>query len=436
MTPHTESWETATMNADHHYDAGCEEFSSSRRGFLKGLVGAAGAGVLTAVAGDVFTQTAFAATGKADSVLVVLSMRGGADGLSLVVPHGDDAYYAARPRIAVPASRLLAKDATFGLHPSLKPLLPMWNAGRLAAVHATGLSAPNRSHFAAMEQIEDADPGSSARRGWINRMIGLDSFGSPLQAVQLGEPITPAQLYGREPTLVTRKVGDVSFPNAANRTTYRQRISAMHTMWDREPGPLGRGVRATARAVRDFKPVHGTSTKPRNGAAYPKNDLGSSLADTARLLRADVGVEVVTVDFGSWDMHANVGTLERGEMKDMANEMALAVAAFFTDLGALASKVTLVTVSEFGRRVKENANLGLDHGYGNVMFLAGAGVRGGRYYGQWPGLGSTKLVDGDLAVTTDYRSVLREVLRSRFDVDTSKVFPRFSAERVGVMAGQ
>lgn len=425
------------MTASHDHTQACEEYTgASRRGFLKGLTALAGAAVVTAVDGEVFRQTSYAATGTADSVLVVLSMRGGADGLSLVVPHGDPAYYAARPRIAVPSGQLLAKDDMFGLHPSLKPLVPLWNAGKLAAVHASGLPAPNRSHFAAMEQVEDADPGSSVRRGWINRMIGLDSFESPLQAIQFGESITPASLYGSQPVLVAPNAASVTLSGTSSAALTRARIAALDTMWGNETSTLGRGVRSAVKAVHDFKPVLATSAAPKNGAVYPKTDLGASLADTVRTIRANVGAEIITVDFGSWDMHANVGTLDRGEMKDMAKEMALAIAAFFTDLGSLASKVTVVTISEFGRRVAENANLGLDHGYGNVMFLAGAGVRGGKYYGRWPGLGSSSLVDGDLAVTTDYRSVLREVLRSRFSVDTSKVFPGFRGEHLGAMTGQ
>jgi uncharacterized protein (DUF1501 family) len=153
------------------------------------------------------------------------------------------------------------------------------------------------------------------------------------------------------------------------------------------------------------------------------------------MIRADVGAEVITVDHGTWDMHAGVGTLEHGSMRVMVSEFARAVAAFFTDLGDLGTNVTLVTVSEFGRRVAENASHGLDHGYGNVMLVAGAGVRGGRYYGQWPGLGEKSLIDGDLAVTRDYRSVFGEILRARFDADLSKVFPGFQPEKIGVMQG-
>jgi uncharacterized protein (DUF1501 family) len=167
---------------------------------------------------------------------------------------------------------------------------------------------------------------------------------------------------------------------------------------------------------------------------YPQGDLGTALADTARLIRANVGAQVITVDYGNWDMHAGLGTLDWGAMIRMVDELARALLAFFTDLGTAESRVTVVTLTEFGRRVAENASAGLDHGYGQAMLLAGAGVRGGQVYGQWPGLGSANLVDGDLKVTRDYRSVLTEVLRSRFGADTSQIFPTLRPEPIGVMA--
>ena len=148
------------------------------------------------------TQTAYGAE-SAPQVLVVLSMRGAADGLSLVVPHADPVYYQARKSIAVPSDRLLAKDGMFGLHPSLAPLLPLWNAGKVAAVQATGLPVANRSHFSAMEELEDADPGSAERVGWLNRLVGRDGTGSPIQAVQMGGGVPNASVCGPEPVLVT-----------------------------------------------------------------------------------------------------------------------------------------------------------------------------------------------------------------------------------------
>lgn len=409
----------------------CPEYAAlSRRGLLLGA--AALAGTTTVLGSAVVTASpARALAGPARSVMVVLSLRGAADGLSLVVPHGDPVYYQARPRIAVPAEQLVAKDGFFGLHPQLAPLLPLWDAGKLAAVHATGLPAPNRSHFSAMEEVEDADPGSSARIGWLNRLIGADSDDSPLQAFNLGGGVPPASLYGPESFVSAGDVESMTIAGDDKWDPEGRRLSSLHRLWDDDRSPMGKAMRATFRAVEDFDQVRETSKTPAHGAKYPDNDLGQAMHEVARIVKGDVGVEVITVDQGDWDHHTDVGNLEWGRMRRNAGDLAQAVAAFFADLGAAADKVTLVTISEFGRRVKENANWGLDHGYGNVMFLAGAGVAGGRYYGSWPGLANE--VDSDLLVTTDYRSVLSEVVTRRFDVSTAQVFPGFQPEAVGVM---
>jgi len=405
----------------------CTEYAGlTRRGLFRG---AAVAGASTAFFGTTFVQTSYAATRSAPTVLVVLSLRGAADGLSLVVPHADPAYYAARPRLAVPKAQLLVSDSFFGLHPALKPLVPMWQAGKMAAVHATGMAVPNRSHFAAMEEVEDADPGSSARVGWINRLIGRDPYANPLQAVQIGEvPITAT--YGPQPTFVASSVDGVRLAGNDEWDTTNGRPRSLHTLWDQAPGALGRGARSAMGAVNDFGPVRATSATPANGAAYPTDDLGEALASAARTIKGDIGADVIAVDHGGWDMHTNLGDLSWGSMLSNAGSLARGLAAFFTDLGALGDKVTVVTISEFGRRVKENANWGLDHGHGNVMFALGAGVKGG-YYGTWPWL--VNAGDADLGVTTDYRSVLSEVVTKRFDVSTATVFPGFTPEPVGLM---
>jgi uncharacterized protein (DUF1501 family) len=403
----------------------CPEFAAlSRRGLFTGAVALVGA---TTVVGSAAITASAAALAPAASVLVVLSLRGAADGLSLVVPHADPVYYSARPRIAVPSDRLLAKDGMFGLHPQLAPLVPLWSAGRLAAVHATGLPSPNRSHFSAMEEVEDADPGSAVRSGWLNRLIGTDASQSPLQALGVGAGVVPTSLYGPQPVMTAGDVDSVNLPGE-DRWAHGRRTASLHTLWDGNRGPLGAAMRSTFAAVNDFGPVQETAD---HASAYPKTDLGRALSEVARVIRGNVGVEVVTVDQGDWDMHSGLGTVERGWMNNNAGDLASSIAAFFGDLGDQATKVTLVTISEFGRRVVENASQGLDHGYGNVMFVAGAGVKGGTYYGTWPGL--TDDNDSDVLVTTDYRSVLSEIVTSRFGASTAAVFPGFTQESVGVM---
>ena len=415
---------------------GCPDYEQARTALSRRtLLGTALAGGALAL-GPGLTGSgprAYAVTGRTasrlssplGSVLVLLSLRGAADGLSLVVPHGDPAYYGARPRIAVPHTALLAPDAMFGLHPALAPLLPMWEAGSLAAVHATGMATPNRSHFAAMEAIEDAAPGSTERNGWLNRLLGDLPGTSPLQGTAVGNQV-PTSLFGVNPAFV---VDGVDRAEVAGTDDDGRRLLALQHAW-KGGGRMNQAVRdaisgaASFGAARDL-PAGQPSTP------YPDSDLGRALTDVSRIVRSGVGAEVVTVDQGDWDMHTDAGTLEWGEMKRNAGDLASSIAAFFADLGPAADRVTLVTLSEFGRRVKENDDYGTDHGYGNVMFVAGAGVRGGRYYGSWPGLADT--ADADLLVTTDYRSVLSEVVTRRFGVSTASVFPGFAPSAVGVM---
>ena len=427
------------------HDGCCAEFERaaglSRRRFLQGVAATSGAAVATSVFGSAFRETAFGAT-TGGNVLVVLSLRGGIDGLGMVVPHGDPAYYAARPRIAVPRTSLVAQDSFFGLHPEMKPLEWLWNGGELAAVHAAGMTHPNRSHFEAMEEVEDADPGSSVRSGWVNRMIGLDADAEPQEAIQLSGAITPTALTGAAPTMAVDGLGGISLPGADPKyddaTWRRRRTTQLHTMWDTASGPIGSAGRAAIGTAEKLSPMAAAPYTPQNGASYPTawpaHDLAAVLKDTAKLIRADVGTEVVAIDYGSWDLHSDYGTLDWGQMQSLIAAFASSLNAFFRDLGTLRSRVTVVTISEFGRRVAENGNMGLDHGWGNMMLLLGGGVNGGHYYGRWPGLGTTKLVEGDLAVTTDYCNVLGEVVTKRFaDRPVSKVFPGLTYRPLGLV---
>jgi uncharacterized protein (DUF1501 family) len=392
---------------------------------FSGAIAVAGA---TTIVGSAVVTAAPAMAASASSVLVVLSLRGAADGLSLVVPHGDPVYYQARPRLAIPANQLLGADAMFGLHPKLAPLMPLWDSGQLAAVHATGLPAPNRSHFAAMEEVEDANPGSTTRQGWLNRLIGADTRTSPLQGFSIGGGVVPGSLFGDEPVMSAGSVQDVQIPGDDRWAVKDGRKRSLHTLWDSNQSPLGKAMRSTFAALDEFQPVKAATD---NRAAYPDTDLGKSLATVARIVRGDVGVEVLTVDQGDWDMHSDLGTLEWGQMRRNADDLARSVAAFLADLGTQTSKVTLVVLSEFGRRTVENDNYGLDHGFGNAMLVAGAGVKGGKVYASWPGL--TLDDDADLLVTTDYRSVLAEIVSSRFGASTATVFPGFTPSPVGCM---
>lgn len=419
-----------------------------RRGVLKAI---GGLGVTTMFGGTALTALggpAYAAPGPlggvaptagsaSGNIVVVLSLSGGADMMSLAVPHGDPGYYRARPTIAVPRSALWGQDSMFGLHPALRPLKPWWDARQLAVVHATGMAVPNRSHFAALEELEDAAPGDQLREGWLNRSLGVVAGDDPQQGVHVGSGMLPTSMRGPVPTLAVPEL-DATELNGPRGSHRRDRAAALRRMWGATDGPLGVSARKALSVASDLRPVVGTRYVPANGARYPATDLGEALKDAARLIRSGAGVRAVTVDHGSWDMHAKLGRVgESGNrtMHTKAGELSSAVSAFLTDLGSLVgSRVTLVTISEFGRRVAENGSRGLDHGWGSAMMLIGAGVRGGRHHGRWPGLDSRALREGDLAVTTDYRSVLAELVSRRLDVSTATAFPGFQPESVGVVA--
>jgi uncharacterized protein (DUF1501 family) len=286
-----------------------------------------------------------------------------------------------------------------------------------------------------MELVEDADPGSSLRQGWVNRMVGLDADVTALEAVHLGNPTPPTLVEGPAPTVATKGLDSIRLAGSDNGWEARRR-SHLTTMWGASDGPLAAAATSALDTVKTLGAVGAEKyvpdvTYPR---VWPGTDLSDALKDSAHLIKADIGTEVISIDFGSWDMHDNYGTLDWGNMQSMAKAFAECLDAFMRDLGPMRSKVTVVTISEFGRRVGENGNRGLDHGWGNMMLVLGGGVKGGQYYGQWPGLGAGNLVEGDLKVTTDYRQVLGEIVHKRFpDKDVTQVFPGISYNPLGVL---
>jgi uncharacterized protein (DUF1501 family) len=312
----------------------------------------------------------------------------------------------------------------FGLHPAMSALVPHWQAGRVAAYHATGLPVVNRSHFSAMEELEDADPGSNARVGWLNRLISGTAGASPLQGFAAGTSTIPTSLVGPAPSMSAGSVSGVELPGSDKEG---RRAASLRMLWGREKSTLGKSMRATFQAIDEFGAAE---TTVDNTKTYPGSGLGRSLSTAARIIRGDVGVEVITVDQGDWDMHSGMGGADGGWMYRNAEDFAKSVAAFLSDLDTFADRVTLVAVSEFGRRVEENASGGTDHGYGNVMFVAGAGVRGG-YHARWPGLGNSYAAD--VLVTTDYRQVLADVVSKRFGASVAQVFPGLKYVPTGVM---
>ncbi|GAA3341508.1 DUF1501 domain-containing protein [Amorphoplanes nipponensis] len=409
----------------------------TRRGVLGRGLAAGAAGAFAGLAGEgLSTRLAYAAEGYTGDTLVVLSLRGGFDGLSAIAPIGDPDYYRARPAIALPKSQAIGGNSMFGLHPGLAPLLPMWKNGSLAAVHAVGQPNPTRSHFAAMEEMERAAAGTSLRSGWLDRMLGLSGATGPLAAVAMGNAM-PARLFGGAFSDVS--MASVDSFTLAGESANRPMAASLRRMYATAPAPLAGPALAADAALTATASIRATAYTPANGAAYPATPLGNALKDVARLIKAKAGLAAAAVDCGDWDMHEGLGTAVKGQrMYDNLFETSTALAAFAADLGpAGMASVTLVTVSEFGRRVAENASRGADHGHGNAMLLMGGGVRGGTVYGTWPGLAAGALVGGDLAATTDYRAVIGEVLQKRCGFGSlAEVFPDVTPGAFGLAAAR
>jgi uncharacterized protein (DUF1501 family) len=413
---------------------GCPELGRatlSRRSFLKvaGLFGL----VAGLAAEGRFTRLAFGATPSERDILVVLSLRGGFDGLNAIVPAGDPYYATWRPNIGIPPSALIPLDRTFGLHPALAPLRPLWDAGTFGVVHAVGQAEPNRSHFEAMEEMERAAPGTSLRTGWIDRLLGLQGGSSPFQGMQVGGGLAPTSFLGPAPELAIGDIDGFGLDAAwdeEQRRLWRDALLGMHAG---APDVLRGPTSIALDALDQVAALREAGYTPEHGAAYPEGALGNALRDVARLIKADVGLQVAAVDYGDWDMHAGMGDVDGGWMRDHLAELAAALVAFATDLGPRLSGVTLVTLTEFGRRVEENGSGGTDHGFGQAVLLLGGGVVGGRVHGAWPGLAPDRLLDGDLDGVNDYRVVLAEILEKRCGAGSiEQVFPGAPRERLGL----
>ncbi len=406
-----------------------------RRGVLAGAsaLGAAGAAVAMASPAEALTRLTFADSGYTGDTLVVLSFRGGIDGLSVVAPVGDAEYYTARPSIAVPQARGLQLDSRFALHPALAPLLPLYTSGKLAVVHAVGQPNPTRSHFTDMDEMERAAPGSSLRTGWLDRMVGATTTPGPFSSTALGATSAPRSMLGPTAELAMRTVDSFSLNGAWDATEATRWTTALRALHAGAPDPIGAPARGTLDALSTVAALRASGYTPANGASYPSGALGDALRDTARLVKAGVGLRAVTIDSGNWDMHTDLGRSDGGWMFRQLTEVGRALGAFMTDLGADSDRVTLVTLSEFGRRVAENGSGGVDHGDGNVSFVLGGGVVGGSVYGTWPGLAAAQLQAGDLKATTDYRSVLGEVLEKRCGVTAATVLPGLPSARLGLV---
>ena len=378
------------------------------------------------------------APGERKKILISIFQRGAVDGLNVVVPHGEPAYYALRPSIAIPRpdgteQAAIDLDGHFGLHPSLHGLKPLWDRRQLAIVEAVGSPDPTRSHFDAQDYMESGTPGLKATHdGWLNRALCAEPHPSPLRAVSLS-PDLPRTLRGLQEALAISNINDFQVKDARVAATFE---SMYGTTADQVLNGTGR---ETFDAVKIMQSVQKMPYTPANGAQYPGGRLGRSLQQVARIIKADVGLEVAFSDVGGWDTHVNeVGPQPHtGQLSNLLRDFGDALAAFSQDMGDRMADITVVTMSEFGRTVKENGNRGTDHGHANVMFVLGGSVRGGQIYGNWPGLQPEQLYEGrDLNVTTDFRAVLSElVLKQMGNRETASVFPGFRpAQPLGILS--
>ena len=364
----------------------------------------------------------------------MIFQRGAADGLNIVVPHGEPSYYAMRPTINIPKKSVLDLDGFFGLHPAMSALHPLWKEKHLAIVHAAGSPDPTRSHFDAQDFMESGTPGVKVTEdGWLNRTLhelpadkSADDK-STFRAIALG-PSLPRILSGKETAVA---VNDLNAFSVGGKNPKAAPIAnTFEAMYENSVDVVLHGTgQETFDAVKMLKAADPAKYAPAAGADYPKGRFGDSLKQLAQLIKANLGVQVAFADIGGWDHHVNEGST-RGQIANILGDFSQSIAAFWTDLGELGEDTIVVTMSEFGRTARENGNRGTDHGHANVMFVLGGPVRGGRVYGRWPGLDQSQLYEGrDLAVTTDFRLVLSEVV-SRYlgNRDLKTVFPGFEGQ--------
>ena len=355
----------------------------------------------------------------AAGTLVVVFLRGGADGLNMVVPHGDDGYYRARPGIGIRREKLLELDGFFGLNPHLSALHPWWKEGQISITHCAGSEDETRSHFEAQDFMEH---GGLAAGGWLGRFLRVrpDAGQSPLTAVAIG-PQLPECLRGAPSCAAIQSLEDFGLGDHVP-DGFLPQLAALYKM---APGVLGPAGQSALAALERIKFLTNTSDGPAHQAVYGKDNFSSGLRQVARLLKGRVGLQAATLDLGGWDSHITQSVIMDPPMQRLGQGLN----AFATDLGPEElARTNIVVLTEFGRRVAENSAAGTDHGRGSVMFLLGGGLAGGKKVrATWPDLTNSPLAGpGDLPVNHNYRDILAPVLRRQSPrVDLDKVFPGY-----------
>jgi uncharacterized protein (DUF1501 family) len=411
----------------------------NRRFFLKsGGIALASIGVSLAAPSflerTVMAQAREGLTGGRRKTLIAIFQRGAVDGLNMVVPHGEHSYYDLRPTIAIPrpqagnAEAAIDLDSFFGLHPSLQPFKPLWDSKRLAIVEAAGSPDNTRSHFDAQDYMESATPGvKSTQDGWLNRLLQnqANADNSLFRAVSLTSNM-PRVLQGKAPALAISNLADFTIRAGKSSAAVQGGFEAIYDQGVNDV--LGGTGKETFEAVNYLKKVNPSQYKAENGAQYPRTPFGNSLLQIAQLIKAGVGLEIAFTDIGGWDTHVNEGN-SRGQLSNLLQGFSAGIAALYTDLGQRMDDVVILTMSEFGRTARENGNRGTDHGHANAMFVVGNSVRGGKVYGQWPGLKTDQLYEGrDLNLTTDFRDVFAEVAKRHLRMPNLKpIFPGYDA---------
>ena len=361
--------------------------------------------------------------------LIVIFLRGAVDGLNVVIPHWESAYYDARPQIAIAppneANGALDLDGRFGLHPALTSLMPLWKQGSLAFVHACGSPDETRSHFDAQDYMESGTPGvKKTADGWMNRLLGVLPNSSPVQALNIGETI-PRILSGRMAvaSLPTGKVADRPLP------LDRPQMAAAFDRLYSGNDAISKAYQEGRAARQELLANLAQEMKQANNGAPAPSGFAADAQQLARLMTKDPSIELAFMALGGWDTHVNEGG-SKGQLAKNLKSLGDGLAAFAQGLGNVYSDTAIVVMSEFGRTVAENGNGGTDHGHGNVMWLLGGAIKGAKVYGNWPGLSQSQLYQSrDLAVTTDFRDVIAAVLRRHMQLNRARInqiFPNYS----------
>ena len=370
-------------------------------------------------------------------VLVSVFLRGGADACSMLVPHQEPNYYNSRTSTAIPrpgaAGGAIDLDGRFGLHPALKKLLPWYRSGRLAAVHGVGRPMATRSHFAEQAIWDTGVIGNNLRSdGWINRYLASVKPHGPVRALCLGEGLVPSM---RGPVTVQTVSDLAEIALGGGPMGGKQARALLRETYGKRQDDLGRAARAALQAMDVLRTVHERRVEPANGAAYPEGAFGQRLRQATQLIKADIGLEVISCDLDGWDTHDWQGGT-RGRLASLQLQLAEALHAFATDLGPDLDRVLVLVTTEFGRTLAQNGTGGTDHGRAGVAWLLGGKVRGGQLHGRWPGIAPGDLHKGrELQQTTDFRSLLIKVLEGHLKcADAGAVFGKFKSTPLGLFA--